>query len=84
MVYMKETRYDLVEYENENEFIIGSILYYKGKVCHAKIHEDEIGSFEDIKKVEEFLEIAKSKEWIRQNIFEGLSQKVDKLDNSKK
>ena len=62
---LKETKYEEVEYEDENEFVIGAVLFLEGKVCYAKVHEDIIGDKSSIEKVEEFLETVKKLEWIR-------------------
>lgn len=61
----KQTEYTQVDYEDENEFIIGTVLYYKGKVCRVTICEEEIGNTVDIKKVQEFLKEVEQLEWIR-------------------
>ncbi len=61
----KQTEYTLIEYEDESEFIIGTVLLYKGKVCNAKICEDEIGNPTDLKKVQQFLKEVEQLDWIR-------------------
>lgn len=61
----KKTKYEITEFEDEDEFIIGSVLLYEGKVANAQICEDVIGDKTSIKKVEDFLKEVKKMEWIR-------------------
>lgn len=53
----------MIEFEDENEFVIGSVLLYEGKVCNVEICEDVIGDKASIKKVEDFLTEVKKMEW---------------------
>jgi len=48
------TEYTEVEYEID-EFVIGSIVYKDGKICHAKIYADMITNLKDMDNLEDFL-----------------------------
>ncbi len=61
----KQTEYIQIDYEDESEFIIGTVLFYKGKVCRVTICEEEIGNPVDLKKVQEFLKEVEQLEWLR-------------------
>ena len=61
----KKTKYEIIDFEDEYEFIIGDVLLYKGKVCHVNVNEDCIGNKTDLKKVQDFLKEVEQLEWIR-------------------
>ncbi len=61
----KQTEYTQIDYEDENEFIIGTVLFYKGKVCQVEICEDILGNPIELKKVQEFLKDVEQLEWLR-------------------
>ena len=61
----KQTEYTQIDYADEADFTIGTVLLYKGKVCNVKICEDTLSSPVDLKKVQEFLKEVEQLEWLR-------------------
>ncbi len=61
----KQTEYQQIDYEDEDEFIIGTVLKYNGKVCNVDICESLIVDKQNLKKVQEFLREVEKLEWIR-------------------
>jgi len=61
----KQNKYEQIDYEDEREFIIGSIILYEGKVCNAKLGDGEIGNKAELKKAQEFLKEVEKLEWLR-------------------
>jgi len=61
----KRTIYEQIDYEDENGFIIGTVLLYKGKVCNISVGDKEIGNKEDLKKLQEFLKEIEQLNWLR-------------------
>lgn len=62
----KKTKYEIVKFEDEYEFITGDALLLDGKICHVNIHEDCIGNKVDLKKVQDFLNEVEKMEWMRE------------------
>lgn len=56
---LHKTDYKEVEYADDNEMVVGSIISKDGNFIHALIHDEYVSSIPDIEKIEAFLAVVR-------------------------
>ncbi len=57
-------KYETIEFEDDSENVIGSVLLYNKKVSRAELYDTTIVNKEGINKVRKFLDEIEEMKWI--------------------